>query len=165
MSVETTAAAAGEVGKLRFDPMAMLPFCGYHMADYFGHWLRMAREHDTEGLPRIFLVNWFRKDEDGNFIWPGFGDNSRVLEWVFRRCDGEGETVETPIGLVPGQGQLDTHGLDITADDMAELLRVDPELLREQLPQVKEHLSRFGDRLPAEIQGQLEALERRIGDA
>ena len=95
MSVETTAAAAGEVGKLRFDPMAMLPFCGYNMADYFGHWLRMAATHDPQKLPRIFLVNWFRKDDDGDFIWPGFGDNSRVLEWVCRRCDGEGETVET----------------------------------------------------------------------
>jgi phosphoenolpyruvate carboxykinase (GTP) len=163
MSVETTAAAAGEVGKLRFDPMAMLPFCGYNMADYFGHWLQMARTHDAQKLPRMFLVNWFRKDDDGNFIWPGFGDNSRVLEWICRRCDGDGDTVETPIGLVPAQGQLDTEGLDISADQMAELLRVDPELLREQLPQVKEHLARFGDRLPDEVQAQLHALERRVG--
>jgi phosphoenolpyruvate carboxykinase (GTP) len=162
MSVETTAAAAGEVGKLRFDPMAMLPFCGYNMADYFGHWLQMARTHDAQKLPRLFLVNWFRKDDDGNFIWPGFGDNSRVLEWICRRCDGEGETVETPIGLVPAEGQLDTEGLDISADQMAELLRVDRELLHEQLPQVKEHLARFGDRLPDEVQAQLDALERRL---
>jgi phosphoenolpyruvate carboxykinase (GTP) len=162
MSVETTAAAAGEVGKLRFDPMAMLPFCGYNMADYFGHWLQMARTHDAQKLPRVFLVNWFRKDDDGNFIWPGFGDNSRVLEWICRRCDGEGETVETPIGLVPAEGQLDTEGLDISADQMAELLRVDRELLHEQLPQVKEHLARFGDRLPDEVQAQLDALERRL---
>jgi phosphoenolpyruvate carboxykinase (GTP) len=165
MSVETTAAAAGEVGKLRFDPMAMLPFCGYNMADYFGHWLQMARTHDAQKLPRIFLVNWFRKDDDGNFIWPGFGDNSRVLEWICRRCDGEGETVETPIGLVPAAGQLNTKGLDISADQVAELLRVDRGLLREQLPQVKEHLARFGDRLPDEVQAQLDALERRVGDA
>jgi phosphoenolpyruvate carboxykinase (GTP) len=164
MSVETTAAAAGEVGKLRFDPMAMLPFCGYNMADYFGHWLQMARTHDAQKLPRVFLVNWFRKDDDGNFIWPGFGDNSRVLEWICRRCDGEGETVETPIGLVPAEGQLDTEGLDISADQMAELLRVDRELLDGQLPQVKEHLARFGDRLPDEVQAQLDALERRVGD-
>jgi phosphoenolpyruvate carboxykinase (GTP) len=163
MSVETTAAAAGEVGKLRFDPMAMLPFCGYNMADYFGHWLQMARTHDAQKLPRVFLVNWFRKDEDGNFIWPGFGDNSRVLEWICRRCDGEGETIETPIGLVPAEGQLDTEGLDISVDQMAELLRVDPKLLNEQLPQVKEHLARFGDRLPDEVQAQLDALERRVG--
>jgi phosphoenolpyruvate carboxykinase (GTP) len=163
MSVETTAAAAGEVGKLRFDPMAMLPFCGYNMADYLGHWLRQASEQDPQKLPRIFLVNWFRKDADGSFIWPGYGDNSRVLEWIFRRCDGEGETQKTPMGLVPAEGDLDTEGLDITPDEMAELLRVDPELLREQLPQLKEHLARFGDRLPEAIQGQLEALQQRIG--
>jgi phosphoenolpyruvate carboxykinase (GTP) len=162
MSVETTAAAAGEVGKLRFDPMAMLPFCGYNMADYFDHWLKLPADHDAARLPRIFLVNWFRKDDEGAFIWPGFGDNSRVLEWVFRRCSGQGETVETPIGQVPAQGQLDTDGLEITAAEMAELLRVDPELLREQLPQVREHLARFGDRLPAGIRTQLEALERRL---
>ncbi len=164
MSVETTAAAAGEVGKLRFDPMAMLPFCGYNMADYFGHWLRLAADDESHKLPRIFLVNWFRKDDDGDFIWPGYGENSRVLEWVFRRCDGQGETEETPIGLVPAQGQLDTEGLDVTADEMAQLLRVDQALLREQLPQVEEHLARFGDRLPAGVQRQLEALRRRLED-
>jgi phosphoenolpyruvate carboxykinase (GTP) len=165
MSVETTAAAAGEVGKLRFDPMAMLPFCGYNMADYFGHWLRIASEHDDAKLPRIFLVNWFRKNADGGFIWPGFGENSRVLEWICRRCDGEGETVETPIGLVPADGELDTDGLDISADEMSELLHVDAHLVREQLAQVKEHLARFGGRLPDELQQQLEALERRVGGA
>ena len=165
MSVETTAAAAGEVGKLRFDPMAMLPFCGYNMADYFGHWLRIASEHDDAKLPRIFLVNWFRKNADGAFIWPGFGENSRVLEWICRRCDGEGETVETPIGLVPADGELDTDGLDISADEMSELLHVDAHLVREQLAQVKEHLARFGGRLPDELQQQLEALERRVGGA
>ena len=162
MSVETTAAAAGEVGKLRFDPMAMLPFCGYNMADYFGHWLHVGREHPGS-LPMIFLVNWFRKDDDGNFIWPGFGENSRVLEWVFRRCEGVGETVETPIGLVPEEGEIDTEGLALSAEQMGELLTVSADDLREQLPQVKEHLARFGDRLPDEVQHQLEALERRIG--
>jgi phosphoenolpyruvate carboxykinase (GTP) len=161
MSVETTAAAAGEVGQLRFDPMAMLPFCGYNMADYFGHWLRMAREN-PDRMPKVFLVNWFRKDESGNFIWPGFGENSRVLEWVFRRCEGSGETVETPMGLVPAQGELDTDGLDLTADAVSELLHVDTEQFAQQLPQVKEHLARFGDRLPDEIHAQLEALERRL---
>jgi phosphoenolpyruvate carboxykinase (GTP) len=165
MSVETTAAAAGEVGKLRFDPMAMLPFCGYNMADYFGHWLRIASEHDDAKLPRVFLVNWFRKDADGGFIWPGFGENSRVLEWVCRRCDGEGETLETPIGLVPADGELDTEGLDISADEMSELLHVDAHLVREQLAQVKEHLARFGDRLPDQLREQLEALERRVANA
>jgi phosphoenolpyruvate carboxykinase (GTP) len=143
----------------------MLPFCGYNMADYFGHWLRIASEHNGAKLPRIFLVNWFRKNADGGFIWPGFGENSRVLEWICRRCDGEGETVETPIGLVPADGELDTDGLDISADEMSELLHVDAHLVREQLAQVKEHLARFGDRLPDELQQQLEALERRVGGA
>ena len=109
MSSETTAAAAGEVGKLRFDPMAMLPFCGYNMADYFAHWLKVGEREGAE-LPRIFYVNWFRKDDDGKFLWPGFGENSRVLEWVFRRCDGEGEAVETPIGLLPGRGRAQHRG-------------------------------------------------------
>jgi phosphoenolpyruvate carboxykinase (GTP) len=163
MSVETTAAAAGEVGKLRFDPMAMLPFCGYNMADYFGHWLEIGRRHEPDKLPRIFLVNWFRKDADGSYIWPGFGENSRVLEWVFRRCDGSGEAVETQIGLVPAAGEIDTQGLELTPEQMDELLRVDPKLVRDQLPQVEEHLARFGDRLPDEIRSQLEQLKQRVG--
>jgi phosphoenolpyruvate carboxykinase (GTP) len=163
MSVETTAAAAGEVGKLRFDPMAMLPFCGYNMADYFGHWLEIGRRHEPDKLPRIFLVNWFRKDADGSYIWPGFGENSRVLEWVFRRCDGSGEAVETQIGWVPAAGEIDTQGLELTAEQMDELLRVDPKLVRDQLPQVEEHLARFGDRLPDEIRSQLEQLKQRVG--
>jgi phosphoenolpyruvate carboxykinase (GTP) len=165
MSVETTAAAAGEVGKLRFDPMAMLPFCGYNMADYFGHWLRVGRQRDPEGLPKVFLVNWFRKDDDGSFIWPGFGENSRVLEWICRRCDGDGRTVETPIGLVPAEDELNTDGLDLSPEGVHEMLEVDPAELREQLPQVKEHLARFGSRLPDELQSQLDALEHRIGAA
>jgi phosphoenolpyruvate carboxykinase (GTP) len=161
MSSETTAAAAGEVGKLRFDPMAMLPFAGYNMADYFGHWLKLGRQHPNH-MPRIFVVNWFRKDEDGKFLWPGFGENSRVLEWVFRRCDGEGETVETPIGVVPGLGEINRDGLDVSDDEMRELLTVDPELVREQLPQVEEFLAQFGDRLPDEISKQLQALRERL---
>jgi phosphoenolpyruvate carboxykinase (GTP) len=162
MSVETTAAAAGEVGKLRFDPMAMLPFAGYNMADYFGHWLKLG-EREGAKLPKVFLVNWFRKDEDGKFIWPGFGENSRVLKWVFRRCDGEGETVESPIGLLPAEGELDTDGLEVSAEEMRELLTVDSELFKRQIPQVREHLERFGDLLPGEIVAQLEALEERLG--
>jgi phosphoenolpyruvate carboxykinase (GTP) len=161
MSVETTAAAAGEVGQLRFDPMAMLPFCGYNMADYFRHWLRIG-EREGAKLPRIFLVNWFRKDEDGRFLWPGFGENSRVLEWIFRRCDGEAEAVSSPIGLLPAEGEIRTDGLEISADAVRELLSVDLELMREQLPQMKEHLAKFGDRLPGEIRAQLQALEERL---
>jgi phosphoenolpyruvate carboxykinase (GTP) len=161
MSVETTAAAAGEVGKLRFDPMAMLPFCGYNMGDYFDHWLGLA-EREGAKLPKVFLVNWFRKDEDGKFIWPGFGENSRVLEWVFRRCDGEGETVESPIGLLPAPGELNTDGLEISEEDLEDLLSVDPELIRQQIPQVREHLDRFGDRLPQQMRDQLSSLEGRL---
>ncbi len=162
MSSETTAAAAGEVGKLRFDPMAMLPFCGYNMADYFGHWLKLGRREGAR-MPRVFHVNWFRKSEDGKFLWPGFGENSRVLEWVFRRCDDESETVDSPIGLLPAPGELNTDGLEISDEALEQLLSVDDEALRAQMPQLEEHLARFGDDLPAEIQAQLEALKERLG--
>jgi phosphoenolpyruvate carboxykinase (GTP) len=161
MSSETTAASGGEVGQLRFDPMAMLPFCGYNMADYFEHWLALAREHPSE-MPRIFVVNWFRKDAGGKYIWPGFGENSRVLEWIFRRCGGEGETVETPIGLVPDEREFNTEGLSVSAEEMRELLTVDPDALRAQLPQVEEFLGRFGDRLPDGVAQQLDALRERL---
>jgi phosphoenolpyruvate carboxykinase (GTP) len=161
MSSEKTAAASGNVGELRFDPMAMLPFCGYNMADYLGHWLK-AGEREGAQLPRIFYVNWFRKDADGKFLWPGFGENSRVLEWVFRRCEGTAEAVETAIGLLPAEGAINTEGLDISAAAMRELLSVDEELVRRQLPQVKEHFAQFGDKLPAELSQQLADLERRL---
>ena len=163
MSSETTAAAAGQVGKLRFDPFAMLPFCGYNMADYFAYWLKIGERADAEKLPRIFYVNWFRKDDGGRFLWPGFGENSRVLAYIFRRCDGQAAAVESPIGLVPADGAIDTGGLDVSAEDMAEVLNVDPEELRAQLPQVKEHLATFGDDLPEPVRRQLEALEQRLG--
>ncbi|HEX2372024.1 MAG TPA: phosphoenolpyruvate carboxykinase (GTP) [Solirubrobacterales bacterium] len=162
MSVERTAAAAGAVGELRFDPFAMLPFCGYNMADYFGHWLRIGREGDSAKLPRIFYVNWFRKDDERNYLWPGFGDNSRVLAWIFRRCDGEAEATETPIGLVPTVGAIDTDGVDISDEQMRELLTVDSEAVAAQLPQIEEHLARFGDDLPDELRTQLEELRRRL---
>jgi phosphoenolpyruvate carboxykinase (GTP) len=162
MSSETTAAAAGQVGKLRFDPFAMLPFCGYNMADYFEHWLEIGRRGDAAKLPRIFYVNWFRKGDDGRFLWPGYGENSRVLEWVFRRCAGDAGAHETAIGLVPAEGDLYTGGLDVLAEDLAAVLTVEPGEVRAQLPQVTEHLARFGDRLPTELQAQLEALERRL---
>jgi phosphoenolpyruvate carboxykinase (GTP) len=141
----------------------MLPFCGYNMADYFGNWLRVGRQGDPDKLPRIFYVNWFRKDADGDFLWPGFGDNSRVLKWIFQRCDGEAEATETPIGLVPAPGSIDTDGLELAAGAMEDLLTVDPELVRDQLPQVEEHLARFGDSLPAELRSQFEALKQRLG--
>ncbi len=162
MGSEMTAAAAGTVGELRFDPMAMLPFCGYHMADYFGHWLRCG-ERDGAQMPRIFMVNWFRTDKDDNFLWPGFGENSRVLAWIFRRCDDEAEAEETPIGLVPTQDAIHTKGLDLSEEALTELLKVDPEEWRAQLPQMKEHFASFGDRLPAELHEQLRALEEKLG--
>jgi phosphoenolpyruvate carboxykinase (GTP) len=163
MSSETTAAQAGEVGKLRFDPMAMLPFCGYHMGDYFGYWLRTA-ERDGAKMPRVFYVNWFRKDEDGKFMWPGFGENSRVLAWVFERVAGRGEAIETSIGLVPpvGDGGIDTSGLDVAEETMARLLEVDADGWIAQLPQVKAHFAEFGAKLPGELREQLHGLESRL---
>jgi phosphoenolpyruvate carboxykinase (GTP) len=164
MSSEKTAAATGNVGELRFDPMAMLPFCGYNMADYFEHWLEVGRR-DGAQLPRIFYVNWFRKGDDGKFLWPGFGENCRPLAWIFRRLEGKAEANETAIGLVPpvGEGGIDTTGLDIERDAGEKLLEVDPEAWLEQLPQMHEHYGKFGQRLPDELKAQLADLERRLG--
>ncbi len=163
MSSETTAAQAGAVGELRFDPMAMLPFCGYHMGDYFAHWLKIGATKGAN-LPKIFYVNWFRKGEDGKFLWPGYGENSRVLAWVFRRCEGSAEAQETAIGFVPpvGQGGIETAGLEVSDDTMAELLAVDAGAWKEQLSQFHEHYDRFGDNLPGALRKQLEALEVKL---
>jgi phosphoenolpyruvate carboxykinase (GTP) len=167
MGSETTAAIVGDVGKLRRDPFAMLPFCGYHMGDYFAHWLRIGAEAPApERLPKIFHVNWFRKDLDtGNFLWPGFGENARVLEWVFRRCDDAAEAQETPIGLVPTPGGLNTDGLQISASDLEALTSVDPEVWKEEIAPIREFFAKFGDRLPAGLHRQLEALEARLAQA
>ncbi|MDA0167865.1 phosphoenolpyruvate carboxykinase (GTP) [Solirubrobacter taibaiensis] len=159
MASEKTAAAAGKVGELRFDPFAMLPFCGYHMADYFQHWLDMADNKKAE-LPKIFHVNWFRKDEEGKFLWPGFGENSRVLAWIFRRCDDEAEAFETPIGYVPEPEHLQLGGLDRRR--VADALSVDLDEARSELDQTQEHLAQFGDKLPKEIRTQFEALKERL---
>jgi len=163
MSSEKTAAAAGTVGELRFDPFAMLPFCGYNMADYFAHWLEMGR-HEGAKLPKIFYVNWFRKDDDGRFLWPGYGENSRILSWVFARCAGHGAATKTPIGWMPpvGPDGIDTRGVDVSEDAMAQLLRVDVEEWKTQLPQFREYLATF-ERLPAELNAQLDALQARLG--
>jgi phosphoenolpyruvate carboxykinase (GTP) len=161
MASEKTAAASGTVGELRFDPFAMLPFCGYNMADYFAHWLEIGSRGDADKLPKIFHVNWFRKDDSGRFLWPGFGENSRVLAWIFRRCDGEADAQESPIGLLPTPDAIDTAGLDVSPQDMAELLRVDPEEWQAQLPQLQEHFARF-ERLPKRLREQLRALEGRL---
>ncbi len=163
MASETTAAAAGQVGRLRRDPFAMLPFCGYNMGDYFGHWLRIGGEADPEKLPKIFYVNWFRKGKDGRWLWPGYGENSRVLEWVFERVSGRGEAVETPIGLVPAPGAIDISGTSVTREDMDELLRVDLDGWRAEVPLIREHFAQFGDRLPKELAAAVDDLERRLG--
>jgi phosphoenolpyruvate carboxykinase (GTP) len=163
MSSEMTAAAFGTVGQLRFDPFAQLPFAGYNMGDYIGHWLSMQERTDAEKLPKIFYVNWFRKDENGKFLWPGFGENSRVLEWIFRRIDGDVEAVATPIGNVPAPGTLNTEGLDISDEEVAALLAVDEEAVRAELPQVEEFLAKFGDHLPAAMTKQLDELKAALG--
>jgi phosphoenolpyruvate carboxykinase (GTP) len=163
MASETTAAAAGAVGNLRRDPFAMLPFCGYNMADYFAHWLQIgATAPDRDLLPKIFYVNWFRKDAGGRFLWPGFGDNSRVLEWVFRRCEGRAYAIDTAIGRVPAIGSLYLDGVEIAPEDVDELLRVDPVEWLDELPSIREHLETFGKQLPPALLGQLEALEARL---
>src|SRR5829696_3371728 len=165
MGSETTAAAAGAVGKLRRDPFAMLPFCGYHMADYFAHWLRIG-ERDGAKLPKVFYVNWFRKDPaDGRWLWPGFGENARVLEWVFRRCEGTADAADTPIGRVPTPGGLDTDGLAISAGDLSAVLAVDPEEWLAEIEPIRAFYAQFGDRLPGELAAQLDALEQRLRDA
>jgi phosphoenolpyruvate carboxykinase (GTP) len=163
MASETTAAAAGAVGKLRRDPFAMLPFCGYNMADYFSHWLEIGKATEASNLPKLFYVNWFRKDTDGRWLWPGFGENSRVLEWVFARCAGTTEAVDTPIGYVPAPHAIPTEGLDVPASDMDELLRVDIDEWKAELPMIEEHFATFGDRLPSRLREELEALRLRLG--
>ncbi|MEY2996395.1 MAG: GTP-dependent phosphoenolpyruvate carboxykinase [Actinomycetota bacterium] len=158
MASETTAAQQGAVGKLRFDPMAMLPFCGYNMADYFAHWLAIGSKSDSSKLPKIFFVNWFRRDENGRFLWPGFGENSRVLKWVFERVDGSVDAVSTPIGLLPAEGALDTKGLDIDSADLKALLDVDTDGWKEAVPQIREHFAQFGPKLPSKLTVQLDSL-------
>ncbi|HUE59445.1 MAG TPA: phosphoenolpyruvate carboxykinase (GTP) [Acidimicrobiales bacterium] len=163
MASETTAAASGAVGKLRRDPFAMLPFCGYNMADYFSHWLEIGQKGEPDKLPRLFYVNWFRKGADGKFLWPGYGDNSRVLEWVFERCADRGDAVKTPIGLVPTSDAIPTEGLDVSPSDMQELLRVDVEGWRHEVPMIAEHYERLGKRVPEALYEELAELEKRLG--
>ena len=165
MSGETTAAAAGAVGALRHDPMAMLPFCGYHMGDYFAHWLKLGAQADATKLPRIFYVNWFRKGADGKFLWPGYGENSRVLKWVVERVRGTGKAVETPIGLLPAAGALDLEGLSVPDSAMQELLRVDVEGWSNEVPLMRAHFDKFGARLPQGLRDELSALESRLASA
>jgi phosphoenolpyruvate carboxykinase (GTP) len=162
MGSEKTAAAVGGLGELRRDPFAMLPFCGYHMGDYFAHWLSMTGRTDESRLPRIYGVNWFRKGDDGKFLWPGFGDNSRVLKWVFERIEGEAEASETPIGSVPRASDLDLGGLDTPAEAVEEALRVDPGEWRDELERIRDHFDGFGDKFPPSLRHELAALEERL---
>ena len=165
MASETTAAAAGAVGKLRFDPMAMLPFCGYNMGDYFAHWLSIGAKSDPANLPKIFFVNWFRRDENGRFLWPGYGENSRVLKWVFERVAGLTGAVETPLGYLPTESDLDTVGLDVAPDDLAQLLTVDADGWLAAIPQIRAHFAQFDGALPQELSKALDTLESNLADA
>jgi len=162
MASETTAAATGAVGNLRRDPFAMLPFCGYNMADYFSHWLGFAERFDEDKLPKIFYVNWFRKGNDGRWLWPGYGENSRVLEWVFDRCAGKAEAVETAIGYVPTHSAINVEGLDVSKADMVELLTVHDDDWRREVPSIREHYAQFKDRLPVQLTKELTDLEARL---
>ena len=163
MSSEKTAAAAGKTGDVRFDPFAMLPFCGYNMADYFAHWLAIGDNADVAKLPQLYWVNWFRRDEDGGFLWPGFGENSRVLKWVLERLNGEADGVETPIGIVPTVDGIDTSGLDLDADTMRQLVSIDPTAWRGEVELIRDHYAVFGRQLPSRLVAQLDELERRLG--
>jgi phosphoenolpyruvate carboxykinase (GTP) len=162
MASEKTAAASGVKGDIRRDPMAMLPFCGYHMGDYFAHWLKMGEKGGAK-MPKIFYVNWFRKNGDGKFMWPGYSENARVLKWIFERCDGTAKAVDTPIGKLPAEGSLDVSGLKVAAEDVKELTKVDREGWKAELPLIKEHFATFGAKLPKALKDELAALEKRLG--
>ncbi|MFY0407106.1 phosphoenolpyruvate carboxykinase (GTP) [Solicola sp. PLA-1-18] len=163
LSSETTAAATGAVGVIRRDPMAMLPFIGYDAGDYLNHWITMGKDNDASKMPKVFYVNWFRRDDDGGFLWPGFGENSRVLKYVVDRLAGRVEAVETPIGHVPAPGSLDLDGLDVSPEQMEKALTVDPAEWREELPQIAEWFEKFGDTLPAVLWTELDTLKARLG--
>jgi phosphoenolpyruvate carboxykinase (GTP) len=163
LSSETTAAATGQVGVVRRDPMAMLPFIGYNAGDYLDHWITMGKENDPAKLPRIYYVNWFRRDDDGSFLWPGFSENSRVLKWVIERIEGTADAVETPIGYVPTAGSLDTEGLDLTDQALAKALAVDADEWKAEIPQITEWFEKFGDSLPAVLWTELDSLKARLG--
>ena len=160
MASETTAAAAGAVGVVRRDPMAMLPFTGYNMGDYFKHWIEMGTKITNK--PLIFNVNWFRTDDEGNFIWPGFGDNMRVLLWILARCEGKVGAVETPIGYVPNAEDINIEGLDIDIDVVKELLTVDKAVWKEEIGGIKEFYAKIGDTVPAELKAELATLEANL---
>ena len=163
VSSERTAAAAGTIGKVRHDPFAMLPFCGYNMGDYFKHWLEIGEKTGPEKLPKIFFVNWFRKDENGNFIWPGFGENLRVLKWIFERTENSVNSVESEIGYLPAKGAIDTSGLDISENDIEMLFSIQKDKWKTEVEDIEEYFKIFGDRLPKGLREELINLEKRFG--
>mgnify|MGYP001451376455 FL=1 len=158
----TAAAISANIGQVRRDPFAMLPFCGYNMGDYFKHWISIGTKTSADKLPKIFYVNWFRKTADGKWLWPGYGENSRVLKWVFERCAGTGKANETSIGYMPTEDAIDTTGLSVTAADMKELLNVNKEEWKKEVVGIREHYAKFGNRLPEELKKELDALEKRL---
>ena len=162
MGSETTAAATGAVGVVRRDPMAMLPFCGYNMGDYWKHWIDIGKTLDPDKAPKIFNVNWFRKDDEGNFLWPGFGDNMRVLDWIIDRCEGKVDARETPIGYLPYPEDINLEGLDMTTDDLAKILDVDKAAWEEELKGVEELYAKFGDTLPEELEAELKTVKSNL---
>jgi phosphoenolpyruvate carboxykinase (GTP) len=164
VSSEMTAAAAGVVGQLRHDPFAMLPFCGYNMGDYFGHWLSIGNKAASEKLPKIFSVNWFRKSPEGKFLWPGFGENARVLKWIFERTEGTGKAEKSPIGYIPAPGALDLSGLQLSKENERVLFHIDCAEWLKEVQGMREYLSQFKDRLPQGIIDQLDQLEKRLKD-
>jgi len=161
---EQTAAAEGKLGSLRHDPFAMLPFCGYNMADYFAHWLNIGQRSTEEKLPKMFFVNWFRKSAEGKFLWPGFGENSRVLKWIFDRCDARDEALaqKTAIGYIPAQGAIDTSGLKVTPQTMEELFKLVPAEWQNDISSMRKFLSQFGEKVPKGITEELDGLEKRL---
>jgi phosphoenolpyruvate carboxykinase (GTP) len=163
LSSETTAAAAGKVGVVRRDPMAMLPFIGYHAGDYFAHWIEVGKHADAVKLPKIFYVNWFRRDADGGFLWPGFGENIRVLKWAIERIEGRAAAVDTPIGRIPSPGALDVEGLELSQDDLSQALAVDIEQWRSEIPAIEEWFDKIGDKVPSSLRDELASLKLRLG--
>ena len=162
VSSATTAAAVGAVGKLRHDPFAMLPFCGYNMADYFAHWLSMSEKTSEEKLPKVYYVNWFRRGNDGEWLWPGFGDNIRVLKWIFDRCSGKGHAVKTPVGFVPESGALDLSNLDLSDEVIEELLSVNVDEWKDEVEELKLYFGLYGERLPQGVRDELEQMSDRL---
>ena len=160
MASETTAAASGAVGVVRHDPMAMLPFCGYHMGDYFQHWLDMGKK--IKNKPKIFNVNWFRTDDEGNFIWPGFGDNMRVLDWILARCEDAVDAVETPIGFMPKAEDINLEGIDFTVEQLESILDCDKKVWLKEAADIEEFYKRFGDKLPKELTTELNRLKKNL---